>query len=154
MITTLEHSPAHILQQLLIDLGKGTDPTGSSDWPIFYANEPDNPDSLIVVLDTVGRKDGRSMIGGEVFEHHGTNILVRSAKHPLGYAKIDSIAKALDEDVLNSVVTLTAVTGTSTAQYIINSISRDSTRSLGKGPTPSNRNFFDLNALISLRQTF
>lgn len=153
MINTLEHSPSQILQQLLINLGEGTDPSDGSDWPIFYANEPDNPDDIVVTIDTAGRKDGRSMIGGEVFEHKGVNILVRSATHVVGFPKIDTIAKALDANVLNSVVTLQAIIGSSTAQYIIHSISRDSTRSLGKGPTPSNRNFFDLNVLASIRQT-
>jgi hypothetical protein len=55
MSGSLDHFPADIIRQLLIDLGVGLDVT-ATDWPAFSQKEPDSPDNVITVFDTMGRE--------------------------------------------------------------------------------------------------
>lgn len=152
MSISLEHSPAHIIQQLLIDLGEATATASSGDWPVFIANEPDSPDSLLSVIDTVGAIDGRNMVSGDIYEHYGVQITIRDATYKLGHKKAREIAKALTEEVQNTVVSIEGVTGTGTDYYLVHNVTHRGILSLGKGPN-SDRSFFTLNLLVSLRQT-
>ena len=155
MTTTLEHSPADIVRQLLIDLSLGAN--GGVSWPVYASNEPasnnsDVPDALIVVTDTASRKDGRCQVSGRLFQHYGIQILVRHPTHQLGFLKASTIERTLSEDVNKQSVSLEAVVGTSTDTYLVYSLSVNPLLVLGKGPD-NNLSFFSINAFVSLRQT-
>lgn len=95
----LFHSPARIVQQLLIDLGHATDPddaTGDDqsygDWPVFRGNPPDRPDNIIVVTDTVGPNFGDTQVDGEFQERGGFQLMVRSQAYEEGFRKLHAVA--------------------------------------------------------------
>ena len=144
-MSEISNSPSEIIGQLLVNKSLGTDPTLGSTWPVFIANEPDEPDSLIVVTDGVGVKQGRYQVSGEVVEKYGVQVLVRSVTHSAGYSKIDDISVEMDESILNTSVSIDAVT------YAIAEISRDSVFSLGID-RDSKKHFFTVNIRVALRQ--
>jgi len=147
MSGALDHSPADIVAQLLVDLSLGSDPTGSSAWPVFVAREPETPDNCITVFGTASKKQGRTMNDGEVQEQHGIQVSVRSGTYPTGFAKARAIAVALDESVRLNTVSLESAT------YTVYGVSRTSgPLDLGKEPT-TKRNVFTINATVTLRQS-
>ena len=154
------HSPAQIIQQVLIDLAAGTDPTPWEDeeaaialgsvaaWPVFSVGEPSRPDNVITIYDTSPQSDGSSMVDGETWFHYGFQVMVRTTLHKNGFVKANYIHKALDEDVYNTVVTLTEPD----VQYLIQSISGTLPLVLGKETPSSKRDLFTINALATLRR--
>lgn len=148
---SISNSPSEIIAQLVVKGLHGTDATAGNSWPVYISNEPENPDSLIVVTDAVGVKQGRFQIGGQFQEHYGVQVLVRSIEHQIGWQKAEDIAVSFDEDTLNTSVSLEAITGTETITYTIASISRSPILSLGMD-RDSNRHFFSLNIRVALRQ--
>lgn len=142
----LLHSPADILRWLLVQLGLGTDPGNAGSWPVYCSSEPHAPDNCITTYDTEQRGDGRSQISGEMFQHYGVQIRIRSVDHPTGYVKANALANALDQSVYQEVVT---VSGT---RYLIHAVSRSSAvLPLGKEVPASKRSLFTINLLVSLR---
>ena len=101
MSGALTHSPAEIVRNLLVNMGAGTLPAAGGSWPISCDQRLDTPDNAITINDTDGRKDGRSMPTGEVFEHPGIQIEVRSGVRGTGFTKAKAIATLLDEEVYN-----------------------------------------------------
>lgn len=153
MSGSLSHSPADVVRKLLIDLGFGTDPDDSDDWPIYIAREPNAPDSVITIYNTAGVKEGRVMIGGEIQEHHGIQIRLRDNDHQNGFIKARELAVALDESVALNSVSLDDIVGTGTSVYKVYAISRTS-GPLAAGREPSSeRNIFTINATVALLQT-
>lgn len=139
------HPPADIIRWLMIDLGLGTNPSLGSSWPIYYSSEPDTPDEVITVYNTTGIIDGRSSIDGEIWEHYGFQVRVRSTKNRLARVKIDSIARSLSETAYNSLVT---IDGNS---YIVAAINRKgSVIDIGKETPTSERSVFTLNAISAI----
>jgi len=154
MSGALDHSPADVIRCLLIDLGHGTTPSASSAWPIYVSIEPDTPDSVITVYDTSGVLHGRSQISGEMFEHPGIQIRIRSPEHPAGYRKADSIKEALDKSIKYTGVTVEDQVGTGSGNYLVYSVSRKgSVNDLGRDTAASKRHVFTINATIALKQT-
>lgn len=152
MTGSLTFSPADVVAQLLIDLGLGTDPTESGDWPVFVSEEPDTPDDVITIYDTVGTREGRSQIDGEVQEHEGIQIRIRSTDYDTGHRKTDAIKVAVDITTYRNTVGISSVLGTGTMQYFVQAISRISmTGGLKESPT-SKRNVFTINAVVALRE--
>lgn len=148
MSGSLTDSPADIIRTLLINKGLGTALADDDDWPIFADGEPDTPDSVITVYNTVGRQGGRVMPGGERQEHHGVQVRVRDPDSQGGYAKARAIAVAFDESVRLNSVTIGA------SVYLVHSVSRvGDVFALGKETPTSKRNLFTINAIVALRQT-
>jgi len=150
MSGSLNHSPAQIIAQLLIDLSVGTDPASETTWPVYNTSLPDSTssDNAICVYDTTGEMDSRMMIGGEWEERYGINIRIRSSDHVAGVAKMNALAVALDTQVQNAAVAMT----TPTSVYAVQSVSRRS-GPFDNGPEPtSGRRVFTVNYLASLRQ--
>ena len=146
MSGSLSHSPADIIQQLLIDLSLATDPVDSGSWPVFSANEPDSPDSLIVIYDTAGLTFGRIQRSGETCEHKGIQISVRGTDSEAAFNKIEAIATALDETVNKNYPTI------GSSSYIVYSVNRQS-GPIAAGREPgTNRMLFTLNATVVLNQ--
>lgn len=138
------HSPAQIIQQLLIDLGLGSQHP-LTPWPVFATAEPNTPDEVITVRDTGGRDQGRIQFTGERIENPGIQIRVRANNHPTGWSKAKEIANALDQRVLG-----TDEVDLGVKRYLINNVSRTGTiLPIGKAPE-SNRLLFTFNALVTI----
>ena len=143
----MTHSAADILRKLLTTLGHGTMPSAAGSWPISVAQEPDDPDDDMTLYDEIGRKDGRAMVSGEVYEHRGVQLQLRSAKFTDGHTKIDAVVTALDQDVETAGVTVDSST------YVVYAVSRPGTINyLGHEPE-SRRHIWTVNLLASIRQT-
>ena len=148
MSGSLVHSPADVIRYLLVSLGLGTQPSARGSWPIYVANEPDSPDSVITVQGTSGRQGGRLQVNGEIQEHQGIQIRVRDANHEDGYAKADTIKEVIDKSIRLNEVTI------GSSVYLVWSVSRvGGIIELGKDVPDSKRDLFTLNAVVSLRQT-
>jgi len=146
MSNGLDHSQADVVRWLLIAQSIGTDPSLSTAWPIYVANEPDTPDNLITVYDTAGIFEGRIQRTGEKVERRGIMIQVRGTSHPVTWAKMNALKLALDESVNKTLVDI------GINQYIVYSISRQSGPiSLGREPS-TNRFLFSINSVVTLRQ--
>jgi hypothetical protein len=147
---SLVHSPADILRYLLIAKGVGVTPVANPSntaWPIYAHNEPDGPDNCITVFDVQGKKSGRTMVDGEVQEHHGFQVRIRSSLSTDGYTKARSIAIVMDEQVYQEPISV------SSSHYCVHSITRTSdVIPLGKeATTPSKRSICVINGIIMLR---
>ena len=154
MTAALSHGVADIVRYLLIDnLSLGTLPSDAEDWPVYIAEEPDTPDSVITVYDTEGHKYGHHLVDGEIVEHPGVMIRVRAPNYNEGIAKARAIAVALDEDVELTTVTADDAEGTGSETYLVYAATlRSGPLSLGKEPK-TQRNLFTVNATVALRQT-
>jgi len=146
MSGTLTHSPAQVLRELLIAFGQGTDPDDDLTWPVYADKKPENPDNLIVVFNSTGKVEGRTMNDGEVQEKHGCRVVIRHTDTEAGYTKAKGIQQLLDKEVYQEIVTHSGV------DYLIHSISR-SEDVANLGHEPGNRRLlFSFNCLINLRQ--
>lgn len=143
MATLLNHSPAQIIRQVLIDLGLGS---ASGAWPVYYSEEPDRPDNVITVYDTQGRDFGSYQVTGERVEHHGISVRIRAATYAIGWKKARAIAVALDESIhVHSLVL-------EDAAYCVHATNRTSAVvSLGEEEATSRR-LFTVNAVVNLKE--
>jgi len=145
----LLQTPAAILAAYIIDQGIGsmTDPADDLDWPLYIAFTPDNDNTktdLGVVYDTTGLKDGRLMVSGEVVEHQGVQIKIRSRTHLDGWNKLDAISRSLDA-VFNDTVIIGA------NEFLIQNIKRSGLIiPLGVEKGTKNRRLFTANFLLTL----
>lgn len=141
----LSHSPQYIVRQLLVDLGMGFDPVGTStSWRIYDTSEPDSPDDAITVYSTQGVDHGQIQISGYRVIDHGIQIRVRARDPEAGFVKANQIAVALDETVRMN----TTVLGETV--YLIWAFNRTGDlNQLGRMP---NRNcyLFTINATVTL----
>jgi len=148
MPNTLAHPPSEIAQWCLVQLGLGTNPENGGSWPIFSDNEPDRPDNCITVFDTTGIDDGRVM-HGEIQEHFGLQVRVRSATKTVGWTKADAIRKIMAETALLEEV---AVPDES-ARYVVHAFYRVAPLiRLPNRPT-ERRHVHVFNLLTTIRQT-
>lgn len=144
MTGRLNFDPAEIVQQLLIDLGIGTAVADELDWPIYHDSMPDTPDDCIRVKSTEGRDNGRVQHSGEVQEHYGIQIKVRSKSAVDGFTKAHRIASTLDTVIHRNEVEVDL------DLYRVNSIRRvGNVLALGKEPD-SNRRNWTVNGLASI----
>lgn len=83
MAGAIAYSQARIVQQLMIDSAQGSDPMHLpiKPWPCYASNEPPDQDEIEIVYDTAGQEDGRDMITGQTFVHHGVQVLFRGPDH-------------------------------------------------------------------------
>jgi hypothetical protein len=147
MSGSLSHPPSMIIAKLIEDLGKGTNPSASSVWPIYVDFSPDSPDQLIVVFTSPGSLKGKDHVVSEETEHFGFQLSVRSSSFSPGESKARAIAIEFDEEVQNKAVSLGG------SNYIISSIKR---KSSVLNPTRniegSRRNLFTFHATTSIRE--
>ena len=145
MTGQLTHTPSEITLQVLLDLTLGTDWSADDDWPVTFNSMPDSPDDFITVYDTAGQTDGR-VFGGEIQEHEGVQIRIRSAAATDGYAKISAIIAGLDA-VLRRTVNIDS------SVYQVQCFNRTSTiLSLGKD-AENERRIHTVNYTVTVRQT-
>lgn len=139
MSLQLLHSPAQVVQQMMIDLGDGTDGSLNNAWPVFATVEPDDPDNCITVYDTQGTDDGRTMVDGKASVHHGIQVRVRAYDHPTGYVKAKTVRNDF-ETVLNRQVSLDS------QLYLVECITKiGDVLPLGQDAPNSKRRAFTLN---------
>jgi hypothetical protein len=130
----LLHSPADIVSRGLIALGVGNDPgilgqfeqsgTGTdiqvsrTVWPVFVGSEPEEPDNVLTVYDTVGTHDGKEMFGGETYRHHGIQVRARGRNYADCYARLNRAQTLMSETAYRNQVVI------DNATYLIESFSR------------------------------
>ncbi len=147
MAGLLANSPAEIIANLLVNKAYGTDPSLNQTWPIEVADEPDSPDNVITIYDTGSISSGRSMVDGQQLEHYSIQIRVRSQTHPVGWTKINQIAKGMDENIYLDTVTI------GSNVYKVHAISRrGGIFPLGKEYPQSQRSLFVVTGQCSIRQ--
>lgn len=146
----LQHSPADVIRQLIIDSTLGTNPdlTTLLAWPVYRGRDPDRPDNLIKVSDTQGRIFGSIQTDGELQEHHGIQVMVRSVDYSTGYVKARAIAVMLD-GVNEELVAMTPGTA---FDYIVHGVTRTSdVIALGSDVPQGKRQLFVINATTPIR---
>lgn len=142
----LHHSQAKIVQELLIANSLGSSPADADPWPVYATKEPDTPDDVITVYNTVGIVGGNHQPDGEYWEENGIQVRVRCALDEVGYLKAKQIVNVLDTVILREPITV----GGST--YCVHCINRSSdVLSLGT-MVGSNRRLFTINALAFIRE--
>jgi len=144
----MDHSPAYIIAQHLIDEGLLTDPTGSGDWPGFVGALPDGEDvdhDAVGCMDTSPIKDGRIM-GGESMLHYGVQLLVRADAYNTGYAKAQALMSELesldDNDVIIGSDTYEINNASTTTGVVV----------LGQEEGTKRREMFSVNFLITITE--
>lgn len=139
----LSHSAADILAQALIDLDYVSE-LDSQTWPVKVASEPDLPERVVTIYDTVGRVFDRSSPDSKRLEYPGVQIRVRGQNPGITFQKARQLATALDS-INQFGVYLDG------AFYHINTVIRTSEPiALGKVP-PGKLNVFTINALVSYK---
>lgn len=148
MSGTLEHGPADIIGQLLVDLGVASDPTTDTSWPVSVSEDLATPDNAISVFDTQGVEQGSVHNDGEVQEQEGILIRIRARDYPTGFTKAHAIAIQLDQNVSYEPVLL------GSKNYIVHSVNRTGgVIHVGKESPSSKRHLFTINAVVALTQT-
>lgn len=148
MSDVLAHSPAHVLSQVLIDLGQASDPDDGASWPVYVNGEPTSPDNCVTVYDTEGEYHGRVGIDGEIQEHYGFQIRVRSSRADDGYQKAGLIRRALAESVDHLYVLVE-----SDNYLVYNAAKLRGIFSLGTDTPAGKRRLFTFNGLLALTPT-
>lgn len=145
----LNHTPQRIIQQLIVDMGLATDPPDDAEWPIYVDSLPDEPDDVATVYGTEGRLTGRNMIG-DVLDHPGVQIRVRSGSTVEAYRKLARILSELSK-VNRRSVTVMDDTGTDTTTYTVQTIT-PTTPPVRLGVDELSRRYsWTLNLVVSLR---
>ena len=147
----LLHSPAKVIQQMLIQMWQCGNPEGTPipQWPAYAGNEPDKPDDVVTVYNTQGTDDGRLMESGELMEHPGVTIRVRTGDEATGEMKALDMAWNLDQVKRREVV---VVEGSVSATYLMQNVRRTG----GIVPYPlvsSRRRAWNINCLLTLTRT-
>lgn len=148
--SNLIRSPAEVIQQLLIDGGVTTEGGQGGAWPCWSAMEPDDtdasiPDEIVVVYDTQGVDDLRTMIDGKLYTHHGIQLLVRAATHGRGYGKAMAARNFLAEAIRNTYTTVVET------RYIVHAVTKiGDVIPIGTDPGTSKRRMFTVNATVAM----
>lgn len=147
MSGVLYHSPERIIMEYLVLQGFGINPDDYNPpqpveipgeplqqfdipnglWPIYDGREPDNPDEVIRLIGTTGRSFGYTQVDSERQEMDGIQVYVRGLDKGKTRLKCLDVALALDRitrEQINLPVGEVSGTGTSSANYLIQSVSR------------------------------
>ena len=156
MSGTLPHEVSRIIQQLLINLGHVTDPSGvylSSDstWPAFVGNMQDIPDNCLVLSDNEGQLEGRTFVDPMLFQKHGLQVRVRANGPSDGYIKLNSVFNALVPLTRVDVTLDVEGGGTATVTYTIQSVQHRGPI-IRMGPEQNSRRYqHSFNSQVSVR---
>ncbi len=144
--TALERSVISILAAYIINnLSLMTDPSDDTDWPLHISHLPDIKINCGAIYDTAGILDAK-LESGEVVEHPGIQLSIRSDDYETGFAKIEEITLALDDVNWDTIV----IGGTT---YLLQNISRTSPIvPLGSERGFQRRFVFTVNFLVTLRK--
>lgn len=148
--SNLIRSPAEVIQQLLIDGGLTTEGGQEGQWPCWSDREPDDtdgpiPDEIVVVYDTQGVDDLRTMIDGKLYTHHGIQLLIRAATKGRGYAKAMAARNYLAEAIRNTYTTVVET------RYLVHAVTKiGDVIPIGTDPGTSKRTMFTVNATVAM----
>jgi hypothetical protein len=152
-MSALNHTSADIVSRILIELNLGAEPaTPPPEWPVYVDDEPNPapgyvPDEIIIVTDTTGTNDGRSMPDGERQEHHGISVRIRARRPDTGGELAERICAALNEQVLRRVVTIDAHV------YLVQCFSGVRKIHDYKKDKSSQLRYYSVNGLVSVTKT-
>ena len=135
------HSPAEIIRKLL-------DEWGANGWQVFATNEPDEPDQTVTVYDVDGASDGRSMCDGELWNHWGIQVRVRSDEHPDGWLQMNAIRNFFSMNVNQAIVVMDD--GSAYIVWCITNIGQ--ILPLGQDKPRTKRSLFTLNCRVPIRE--
>lgn len=142
-----------VLRQALIDMGQGSVAhyTGKKydgdPWPIFATGEPSNPDDCVTIYNTQGQSDGRTTVDGEIQEHHGFQVRLRSANKDSGHAKLSELRRVMAEVLYQRSVAIPGVA----SRYLIHCVAKlGSVLEVGTDSPGSTRTIFTLNGLMAI----
>lgn len=153
MSGNLDHSPARIVKQLLLDLTLGTEVTADDEWPVFLEMMPDAEDTdtvpanVITVYTTAATMLDRHMVDGEYAEYHGIQFIIRSTNRSVGYAKAKAILESMDKSILRTNATIGAST------YKVWCMNRSSDVIHLGAESETRRRRFSLNYTMTVEQT-
>lgn len=141
----MRKSPAHVIRQLLVDLGEGYMPPTGSGWPAYVNSLPLEGDKAIVVYNMNGRFEGRYMSDGHTVEHPQVQISVRGNDDTEALEKLGQIMETID-GVVRQTVTIDGY------GYLVQGIHRR-TGILAFGEEPERqRNVAAFNALTTIEE--
>lgn len=148
MLNQLLHSPAEIIQEMMVRLALAADPEVEplGSWPVYGGTEPDVPDECITVRGTQGRDDGRLMPTGERMYRHGFQVRLRARDRPTAVAKAWAVATTFDQGVYDHSVTLG---GTDYVVEIVTVV--NGPLELGPEKTATRREIVTINCLAVIR---
>lgn len=112
MTSALQHYASEVLLQILIDGGQLADVDagpGPYTWPGYAEAEADGQDDEVTITTTTGNDDGRTE-DGELQQHYGVQVAVRSGDKRSGYTKAMSLRAWLSETMRAAKPTLDGVT--------------------------------------------
>ena len=92
----MENTPAQVIVAYLIENGYFATPTNNATWPLYTGHMPEENKNLACAYDTQGFLDGTILRTGEVIEHYGFQIIIRSKDYDTGWIKGNEIALHLD----------------------------------------------------------
>lgn len=144
----MNHPPARIVCQLLVDLGLSAGfGSGSGAWRCFTGDEPDTPDEVLTVYDTDGPTFGRIQKTGEVTGHDGFQIRIRSNLYQTGWDKGVGVIEALSQTVYQRTVSV------GSEAYVVQAVNGlASLLALGRDKPSSRRCLFTVNGTVVFRQ--
>ena len=152
MTKPTQHSPAEIILLYLVAAGHAQVPAADGVLPELVGNEwsasvhemPNTPPEQLTLYDTEPTKDSRSMRSGDVHEHHGVQLLVRSATHVDGDRKSRNLCPVLDALAPGTTISIDG------SNYTIHNASRTGgVLPLGSKDGESTRRF-SINLLVSI----
>ena len=143
----LENSPSRVLAQYIWDTVQLlTNPNANDDWPLYIASLPDDPSNASAVYDTSGTLDGRHMTSGQVIQHFGIQLRLRSLDYEDGWKKLEAVCLQLDA-VDSAELTV------NDTDYIIDNVSRR-TPIVPLGPEEGvrRREIFTVNYIMTIQE--
>lgn len=140
-------SAARVVAKYLKDVGLASS-NPSLDWFVTAGTVPQQGrDNLLTVFDTFGVIHGKTADDGEVVQHHGVQVRIRSADYETGAAKAWSLINYLS-GLKN--VTTTIVYGTTAKQYTIHSFGLTSGPAKIAEEEVNQRQIFTFNGLVAI----
>jgi hypothetical protein len=91
----LNHSPAEIIQQAIVDDNLGNQPSLSGNWPTYVNNNQKSNTSNLTVLDTTGIIRGKTHVDSEPQEQFGIQLLVRHPAPNISFSKANELFSTL-----------------------------------------------------------
>lgn len=127
-----------------------TEPNTKEAWPLYIGHMPDNKnvrDDAGSIKDSPGTLDGKDMRSGEVYQHFGLQIRIRSTDYEEGWIKVANVAAGLDGIQSGTSIIVNGTT------YSFWNFSRTSTViDLGREETGKRRERFAVNFVLAIRE--
>ena len=145
MANLLVDSAGAIAAALLVQLGEATDPPANGAWPVYFDNEPSDPDNCITAYSTVGRLLGR-FYDGSLLDDSGFQVRVRAINATVGWTKVDAVRVAL------STVKRAQVNVSGGGKYLVWCVDNISQiKDIGSDSPKTRRRLFTVDAMLTVK---